>query len=141
MDDASTAAEDLSSTMHPREEAIRELELLLSSAEEVRASVRSTEVRYRKGLKLLKEGIEVSVALDQVHAGSARLSLTKTLASFELARHRTRLALIAFGLAEGMTIGELGRSWGFSRQLASRYAKEARGQSGTSTSTSKESAA
>jgi hypothetical protein len=44
----------------------------------------------------------------------------------ESARHKVRRMAFARGLEEGMSIGELGRIWGFSRQLAARYAKEAR---------------
>jgi hypothetical protein len=141
MHDSSATAADTGRMRCPRETAIQELESLLASATELRSAVRSTERRYRKARRLLKEGTPVSEALDEVGAGAARQVMTETLATFEQMRHRTRLALIAAGLAEGMTIGELGRSWGFSRQLASRYAKEARGRLRQATSTSKGSAA
>ncbi len=59
----------------------------------------------------------------------ARLALREAFDQFEHQRHRTRLALVRAGLEEGMTIGELGRAWGFSRQLAARYAKECRAES------------
>jgi DNA-binding transcriptional regulator LsrR (DeoR family) len=36
------------------------------------------------------------------------------------------LRVFAVALEDGMSIGELARNYGFSRQLASRYAKEAR---------------
>jgi DNA-binding transcriptional regulator LsrR (DeoR family) len=36
------------------------------------------------------------------------------------------VATFAVALEDGMTIAELARNYGFSRQLASRYAKEAR---------------
>lgn len=36
------------------------------------------------------------------------------------------MAIFAVALEDGMTIPELARNYGFSRQLASRYAKEAR---------------
>ncbi|HTU38263.1 MAG TPA: hypothetical protein VMF35_09605 [Acidimicrobiales bacterium] len=48
------------------------------------------------------------------------------LGELERARHRVRTAVFALGLAEGMTIGELGRLYGFSRQLAARIAAEVR---------------
>lgn len=128
MHDSGTNKWDMISEERTREVAILELEHLLASAVQLRSLMRSTEGRYRRVLKILRQGTVVSKALDDVHAGAARLALTEALASFELRRHRSRLALIAAGLAEGMTIGELSRAWGFSRQLGSRYAKEARGQ-------------
>ena len=117
----------VSQTKDPRQAAILELEHLLASAEELRSCVRSTEVTYRRSLLLIKKGFPVSEALEQQATKSTRMVLTEALTSFELTRHRTRLAFTAAGLAEGMTIGEIGRAWGFSRTLASRYAREARG--------------
>jgi hypothetical protein len=51
--------------------------------------------------------------------------MNDALARVEEIRHRIRLLVFAQGMEEGMSIGELGRRYGFSRQLASRYAKEA----------------
>ena len=50
--------------------------------------------------------------------------MNEALNAVEQARHKARLMTFALGLEEGMSIGELGRMFGFSRQLASRYAKE-----------------
>ena len=141
MQNTRIAGGGMTQTMEPREDAIGQLEQLLASAAGLRSSLRSTEATYRRSLRLLKDGAAVSEALDQVAAGSMRIALTEALTSFELTRHRTRLALIAAGLAEGMTIGELGRAWGFSRTLASRYAKEARDALEEGTTTPKGSAA
>ena len=52
--------------------------------------------------------------------------VTAQLDELERARHRVRTAVFALGLSEGMTIGELGRLYGFSRQLAARVAAEVR---------------
>ena len=117
----------------PRPAAVQEIEHLLASAQVLKASVRSMEVQYHRTLRLLEKGAEISDILEDVHAGATRLALTQTLDTFEMMRHRTRLALMAAGLSEGMTIGELGRAWKFSRQLAARYAKEARARFGSPT--------
>jgi hypothetical protein len=42
------------------------------------------------------------------------------------ARHQVRLGVIGLCLDSGMSIGDVGRLYGFSRQMASRYAKEVR---------------
>ena len=52
--------------------------------------------------------------------------VARQLDELERARHRVRQAVFALGLSEGMTIGELGRLYGFSRQLAARIAREVR---------------
>jgi hypothetical protein len=54
--------------------------------------------------------------------------MTQEIEELEAARHSVRKAVFALGLNEGLSIGELGRLMGFSRQLASTYAKEARGE-------------
>jgi len=118
----------------PRPAAIQDIEHLLGAARGLRASVRSTEAQYHRTLRLLEKGAGVSDILEDVQGGAKRLALTQTLDHSEAMRHRCRLALVAAGLSEGMTIGELGRTWSFSRQLAARYAREARARFGAPTS-------
>jgi len=48
------------------------------------------------------------------------------LDELERARNRVRKAVFALGLSEGMTIADLARTYGFSRQLAARIAGEVR---------------
>jgi hypothetical protein len=57
--------------------------------------------------------------------------LDAALVRLERARHEIVVAMFAAALQDGMTIGELARNHGFSRQLASRYAKEARASTTT----------
>ena len=45
--------------------------------------------------------------------------------ALEQARLRYRRFLVAVAQDEGLSLGEIARRWGFSRQLVSRYAKEA----------------
>jgi hypothetical protein len=52
--------------------------------------------------------------------------MASVLKELEYERHQARTAAFALGLAEGLSIGELGRLYGISRQLAQRFAKEAR---------------
>ena len=58
--------------------------------------------------------------------GTARQCVSDGVAGFESARHRLRLALVAVALDNGMSAVRIGEAFGFSRQLASRYLKEAR---------------
>ena len=48
------------------------------------------------------------------------------MSEFESARHRFRLAMVAVSLDDGMNAAQIGQAFAFSRQLASRYLKEAR---------------
>ena len=52
--------------------------------------------------------------------GSVRMTLTERLASLERTRYAARLALWRLQVAEGTSIAEIARMWGFSRQLVSR---------------------
>ncbi|HEX4434925.1 MAG TPA: hypothetical protein VH012_08840 [Acidimicrobiales bacterium] len=52
--------------------------------------------------------------------------VARQLEELETVRRRVRKAVFALGLSEGMTIGDLGRLYGFSRQLAARIARELR---------------
>ena len=52
--------------------------------------------------------------------------VARQLDELERARHRVRQSVFALGLSEGMSIGDLGRLYGFSRQLAARIAREVR---------------
>jgi hypothetical protein len=101
--------------------------MLLDSARELRSCLRTVEAVYRRTLNSLESGNGASLTLKAAEAGRARQELTEALRYFEQCRHHARLSLIAAELEEGRSIGEIGRTWGFSRQLAAKYAKEARG--------------
>ena len=62
--------------------------------------------------------------LPEVQADSWRAAVTDAIRGFEAARHRVRLLLVAIEVEEGRSIGEVARSWGVSRQLASRWVQE-----------------
>jgi hypothetical protein len=110
----------------PRESALRELGLLADSAQALRDVLRAKALTYRKMATMLERGQSVASTMAAVDTTAVRQELTEALDEFEHVRHRVRLALTVAGLEEGMTIGDLGRAFGFSRQLAARYAREAR---------------
>src|ERR1700676_1219705 len=110
-------------------DTVHMVESLLEALEEVRRTTRSTEVVVRRALKLAKDGADVATALQACSPIDTRHAMNDSLNGVESARHTMRLRIFELGLAQGLTIGELGRIFGFSRQLASRYAKEARGES------------
>ena len=102
------------------------VEDLLEALAELRKATRSTEVVVRRALKLAKEGADVETALQACTPIDTRHAMNDALKGAEAARHTMRLRIFELGLEQGLSIGELGRIFGFSRQLASRYAKEAR---------------
>ena len=100
--------------------------MLLEAAKTLRRDLRAKEASYRRMARRVEQGVDIGTAMGSLGANVQRQELTDTLDEFEHCRHRTRLAITAAALEEGMTIGDVGRAWGFSRQLAARYAKEAR---------------
>jgi hypothetical protein len=111
-----------------RERVVRGLDSLLEEGRNARQAIRDNEVLIRQALKEMSKGATVASTMGQVDAGFGRQHVKEALDALAAARHELRLATILAGLDEGMTIGDLGRSWGISRQLASRFAKEARGE-------------
>jgi len=109
-----------------RDDAIADLRELAEAAARLRNDLRAKENVYRRTARTLERGTGVAKAMQMVKADQARRELTETIEDFEYFRHRSRLSLTASGLEEGMTIGQIGRAWGVSRQLAARYAREAR---------------
>jgi hypothetical protein len=114
---------------------VHDLQDLLDSYDEVGESIehlvrmlRSTRTNNRKTRSQFEKGSSVREVFSAIPTGDLRQSLTQALAEVESARHKVRRTAFARGLEEGMSIGELARMWGFSRQLAARYAKEARGE-------------
>jgi hypothetical protein len=107
-------------------ETVRMVERLLDALADLRTTTRSAESDVRKALKLAHKGSDIATAVVACNPAGTRQAMNDALSAVELVRHEMRLRVFQVGLEQGMTIGELGRAFGFSRQLASRIAKEAR---------------
>jgi len=116
---------------HRRELTVYETEVLDALVDRRDAAVRLQRVladdiaQFDDGAACVREGRAVRL-LDETIGGTARRNVTDAVAEFECARHRFRLALVAVGVDNGMSGAEIGQALSFSRQLASRYLKEAR---------------
>ena len=80
---------------------------------------------YGGGISTVKAGLVLEFLAPAI-GGTARRSVSEGVAGFESTRHRFRLALVAVALDNGMSAVQIGEAFAFSRQLASRYLKEAR---------------
>ena len=93
------------------------------------AHLRSVLEKYGKQNDRLRSRIEaggdLGDTLDQLSGAGARRQMTEALEQFEVARHRVRLSMFALAEEQGMSISDVARSLGISRQLASRLAAEA----------------
>jgi hypothetical protein len=108
-----------------RSDAIREVAQLEEAARTLRAELRLMEAKYRRTRLALEKGDNCPDVFSASGGGISRKRITDALESYEQQQHRTRTAIVAVALAEGMSVSGIGRAWGFSRQLASRYAREA----------------
>ncbi|MBF6555338.1 MAG: hypothetical protein IVW52_04095 [Acidimicrobiales bacterium] len=113
------------------EDAIAAIERTIEASQALRAQLRSGEAIGRKMIKKLEDGVPISGSVEAAGAVASdlRQNTNYVLAEFEHRRHEMRMAFIGPSLDEGMSIGEIGRSLGVSRQLAARLAKEAHGGS------------
>ena len=76
----------------------------------------------------LSNDTSVSEWLANQGEGTAQLrnDTHDSLITFQRARHAELSAILLPSLAEGMSIADIGRAFGVSRQLASRWVREAR---------------
>ena len=105
---------------------LHDLDAVENAMEEHLDTVRYCMAQSRELRELIASGVDVNDALMAGRMAELRKSLTGSIKELEDTRHRSRLSLVAVGLREGMSIGDFSRIWGISRQLASRYAREAR---------------
>jgi hypothetical protein len=113
-------------TVHEQKSLLDSYDELMESTEQLVRMLRSTRTQNRKTRSQLEKGSSIRDVFSAIPTGDLRQSFTQAIAEVESARHKVRKMAFAQGLEEGMSIGELGRLWGISRQLAARYAKEAK---------------
>lgn len=107
-----------------KDPVVAAVDALVAACEDARAALRGAQTSYRRFSGLMERGVPVREAFAREAISTTRHDLSVRLDELERARHAARRVIIARGLDEGMSLGELARAWGFSRQLAARYAKE-----------------
>ncbi len=105
-------------------EAVQSVEDLIEALAHAGAEIRNTEQSLRLALKRVDEGADLESVLMKVQPADLRQSLNDALEVVNQRRHVTRLKVFELALERGHSIADLGRAWGISRQLASRYVKE-----------------
>ncbi len=107
-------------------DAVRSVEHLIELMAELRETLRRTEASLRQALEMIEGGSDIATAVLATKPTATRNDINGALKDVERARHDMRIQIFASALDRGISIAELGRLFGFSRQLAARYAKEAR---------------
>jgi len=111
-------------TAHLRRAAADGIEELIGATSVLRSELNVHEDTCRKVVDEVRVDHEITGVLPEVRADSWRAAVTDAIRGFEAARHRVRLLLVAIEIEEGRSIGDVARSWGVSRQLASRWVQE-----------------
>jgi len=114
---------------HPPLRRDDRLRQLISELESSNDHLRKVLVRQKRALvtaRRFENGDMTAATVLDGGAPEMRVELTDAMSSFERARHRVRVALVALlGQDHETSTAEIGRSLGISRQLASRLAQEA----------------
>ena len=108
--------------------AVRTTEQLIEEMHDLRMVLEQREESLRRALKSFRSGGDFAAALRAAQIAEEREDLNSALLDLERCRRATRLSSFRAALDHGVSINELSRAWAFSRQMASRYAKEARGE-------------
>ena len=98
---------------------------LIESTEALRRQLDAHEAVCRSVLSDVQSRQPIGCVLSAARADNWRATVTDAIKGFETTRHHVRLVLVAMSLDDGMSIAEVARSWGVSRQLASRWVQEA----------------
>ena len=107
-------------------EAIRCTEQLIEAMQNLRRFLEMREETLRRALRPNEPASDFGGALKGAQITEHREDLNEALFTLERCRRESRIASFRSALDHGVSISELSRIWGFSRQMASRYAKEAR---------------
>jgi D-serine deaminase-like pyridoxal phosphate-dependent protein len=107
-----------------RSEAADRIVRLMDATSALRSQLDTQQSVSAVVLAAVLDDVPVSYVLPEVRADKRRSALTESIKEFELARHQTRLVLVAMAVDEGMSIADVARAWGVSRQLASRWVRE-----------------
>lgn len=113
-----------------KELAANGIEELIGVTSVLRSELDVHEATCRTLLDEVRVDHEITGVLPEIHADTWRSAMTDAIRGFEAARHRVRLLLVAIEVEEGRSIGEVAKSWGVSRQLASRWVQESVGLAG-----------
>jgi hypothetical protein len=111
---------------HLRDDALRDLELLLEKVAALRGELRRFETPLRRARAHLARGGTATDLHSVIDIVTARETLSRAALEFESIRHTSRISIFRMQVAEGMSLGAIARDWGVSRQLVSRMMKEPR---------------
>jgi len=109
-------------------EAIRSVERVIEAMENLRHVLEIREESLRRAIRVREPALDYAEAVKDARVNEEHEDLLEALFLLDQRRRESRIASFRSAMDHGVSINELSRIWGFSRQMASRYAKEARGE-------------
>jgi hypothetical protein len=110
--------------MSEREQALAGLREFQQEAATLRTALRRYELVLGRVCRKVEQGAPLHDVMRKIGVSDLRADLVERLERFEEARHRMRVACFRMSLTEGLSIVDIARLWGISRQLASRLVNE-----------------
>ena len=105
-------------------DAMRSVQGLVDALADARQVFREVEQSFQRALRKADRSGDVQTALLSPQLGVWRQSVNDAIDEIERQRREMRIKLFALARSGDYSVGELGRMFGFSRQLASKYANE-----------------
>jgi hypothetical protein len=115
-----------------RDEAVEAIGELVTAIAMARTEMRRAERSLRRALQSIAEGESIESLIALKPPAQQRRAFLTALEEVHRARHVVRQKVFTHALASGLTITQMSRAWGISRQLASRYVNEGNDRSGAS---------
>jgi DNA invertase Pin-like site-specific DNA recombinase len=106
------------------DEVVEAMGALIAAIAMARTEMRRGEQSLRRALQAIAEGQTIESLIVLKPPAEKRQAFLDALEEVHRTRHIVRQKVFAHALAAGLTITEMARAWGISRQLASRYVKE-----------------
>jgi AraC-like DNA-binding protein len=107
-----------------RQAALAGLRGFQAEAAALREALRGYEHALDQVCHLIEHGHALHQVMAAIGVSDLRAELVEHLEHFETARHTMRVACFRVSLDEGLTVADVARLWGISRQLVSRLINE-----------------
>jgi len=108
-----------------RRELLETLRSLNDSSQRVHQALNDAAAAFIVVRDHLLKGGRASDFVGLLQPATLRQELSASLTELEQKRHRSQKLLFRLLCAEGMSMSDIGRNWGLSRQLVSRLVNEA----------------
>jgi hypothetical protein len=103
-----------------RRQTIEDLDALIQATVHTRRDLRTYQTAAEQNRRYLAAGGAASDMTKQFDGATLRATFSDSVSNLEGVRTRARRSVWRLQVAEGMTISEIARAWGLSRQLVSR---------------------